>query len=375
MIIFIYEFKKLIILLKNDVKSLLAGVVAPTVLLVAFFLIFGNFSSLKLAFVNEDNGDYSKGLEASIFSRISALNHKPYFEKIEVDKNKAFELFEEGKVSGIIIINGGFEKALSSGENAHIEYHFNNYNTDAAKNLRLYLDEGILDFYKKTDSNLQIKTEEIFNVEKTIAWFDIIAVSVFLLSFLLGSMFNFLYLFNKEKEYKTLHEYRLSPKNIIASLFARIVVALMAGAITGSINAIFIYILTGINIFVYIPQMILLLICLGLIYIFFASLLAFYIENFSGAAVLSIVFTVVLWFLSGATASVKYASGVLRTISLLIPTTYALDEIRNIVFQNDSMSSGLPGYTVGYTIMIGYMVVMMLVTVTVYVKKLNTQAL
>lgn len=192
--VFAAELKKLLILFKADPKSLVAGIIAPTIILIVFAFTFGDFTSLKLAYVNEDTGVYGEELETAVFTQISPLGDRPYFEETETDYETAMELYQQGKINGVIIVPETFSADLEDGKNANIDYIFNNYNTDMAKNLRLYLKEGILDFYHSTDSNLQIEVEEVLNVETQLHWFNIIAIAVFLLAFLLGSMFNMLYL-------------------------------------------------------------------------------------------------------------------------------------------------------------------------------------
>jgi ABC-2 type transport system permease protein len=368
--VFIAELKKLFLLFKADPKSLVAGIIAPTIILIVFAFTFGDFTSLKLAYVNQDSGTYGAILEKSVFSQISPLGDKPYFKEIETDYNTALELYQQGKVNGVVIVGNEFSEDLQNGKNADIEYYFNNYNTDMAKNLRLYLREGILDFYRTTDSNLQIDVAEVLNVETQLPWFNIIAVAVFLLAFLLGSMFNMLYLFYKEKTDDTLYEYRLSPNSIWASLFARVTIALFAGAITASINAVLVYALTGINLAIFLTGMILPLLVLGITYVFFAEIVALLVNSFSGAAVFTMATTVVLWFLSGATASIKYSTGILRAIALVIPNTYGLSQIRGAVFHMDSSVGGILGSAEGWLIMVVYMLFAMIAAIYIYRKKL-----
>lgn len=219
--LFLAELKKLLMLFKADPRALAAGLIAPTVILLVFALTFGDFTSLKLAWVDEDESSYSAQLEESIFSQISPLGDRPYFEAVVAEREEAQALYDAGKVNGIVACSEGFGAALARGENGVIDYSFNNYNTDMAKNLRLYLEEGILDFYRATDSDLQLEVREVINVDAQLPWFDIIAVAVFLLAFLLGAMFNMLYLFYTEKHDDTLYEYRLAPCGIWASLAAR----------------------------------------------------------------------------------------------------------------------------------------------------------
>ena len=368
--VFLAELKKLLILFKADPKSLAAGVIAPTIILIIFALTFGDFNPLKLAWVNEDRGPYGAMLEEAVFSQISPLGDRPYFEELAAGYEQAMELYNQGKVNGVIVVGEDFSSALSGGGSASIDYIFNNYNTDMAKNLRLYLDEGILAFYRAADPGVRIEVEERLNVETQLPWFDIIAVAVFLLAFLLGSMFNMLYLFYKEKVDETLCEYRLSPNGIWASLLARVLVALLAGTITALVNAALAYVISGVNIAAFLPGIIPTLLVLGVTYVFFAEIAALLSDSFSGAAVFTMASTVVLWFLSGATASIKYSTGILRAIALAIPNTYGLSRIRGEIFAMDPSVGGILGAEAGWLIMAAYALAAALIAFRVYRKKL-----
>ena len=368
--VFAAELKKLLILFKADPKSLAAGIIAPTIILIIFALTFGDFNPLKLAWVNEDRGPYGAMLEEAVFSQISPLGDRPYFEEFAAGYEQAMELYNQGKVNGVIVVGEDFSSALSGGGSASIDYIFNNYNTDMAKNLRLYLDEGILAFYRAEDPGVRIEVEERLNVETQLPWFDIIAVAVFLLAFLLGSMFNMLYLFYKEKVDETLCEYRLSPNGIWASLLARVLVALLAGTITALVNAALAYVISGVNIAAFLPGIIPTLLVLGVTYVFFAEIAALLSDSFSGAAVFTMASTVVLWFLSGATASIKYSTGILRAIALAIPNTYGLSRIRGEIFAMDPSVGGILGAEAGWLIMAAYALAAAFIAFRVYRKKL-----
>ena len=292
------------------------------------------------------------------------------FEEFAAGYEQAMELYNQGKVNGVIVVGEDFSSALSGGGSASIDYIFNNYNTDMAKNLRLYLDEGILAFYRAADPGVRIEVEERLNVEAQLPWFDIIAVAVFLLAFLLGSMFNMLYLFYKEKVDETLCEYRLSPNGIWASLLARVLVALLAGTITALVNAALAYVISGVNIAAFLPGIIPTLLVLGVTYVFFAEIAALLSDSFSGAAVFTMASTVVLWFLSGATASIKYSTGILRAIALAIPNTYGLSRIRGEIFAMDPSVGGILGAEAGWLIMAAYALAAAFIAFRVYRKKL-----
>lgn len=134
--LFIRELKKLLALTRADPKSLAAGVIAPTVILVIFALTFGNFVALKLAVVNDDAGAFGAAFQEAVFFQTSSLSGEPYFEAIEADAEEAQELYEQGRVNGILTIPEDFSERLESGESAQVLYAFDNYNTDMANSRR-----------------------------------------------------------------------------------------------------------------------------------------------------------------------------------------------------------------------------------------------
>lgn len=370
--IFKLECEKLFVLLRNDMKSLLAGIIAPTVILLIFFLTLGNFVPLDIAFVDEDNTSYSKAFEKMLFEQISPLGNFPYFSENKIDKDNAFALYEKGRVNGVVVIENGFSKQIQAYQDAEISYYFNNYNSDMGKKLRLYFMEGMLSFYNKylPQTIGEMNVVEEYRVKTQIDWFSIISIGIFLLSFIMGAMFNFLYLFHKEKQYGTLHEYHLSPKEITWSYIARIFVALIAGSITAAINGVLIYFLTGINLLIYILKISPIISCLGITYVCLACIIGLFSKSFNGSAVFSMVLAVIIWFLSGATASsISYATGILKIIAYCIPNSYGLAQMRDDVF-NMNMMSGLNN-VIGWTIMIGYLLALFALSSFMYRKKLN----
>ena len=370
--LFIQETRKLLALTRSDPKSLAAGIIAPTVILIIFALTFGNFASLKLAVVNNDSGEKGDALAKTVFVQTSPLSGEPYFEPIFTTPKTAENLYRAGKVNGILTIPADFSAQLESGEPAQIHYAFNNYNTDMAKNLRLYLDEGIYAFYQQNLPGLDIKVDTEFSVNAQLDWFAIIAVGIFLLAFLMGSMFNFLYLFNKERVYATLTEYRLSPKSLMATFTARLVVALIAGSIGAAVNAVLIWLLTGVNLAAPTLHLLPPMLTMGVAFVSFAALISMLVKKFSGAAMLSMVSAVVIWFLSGATTSVKYATGGLLQVALALPSSYGLSQIRAAVFNVDQSVGGLLSVHKGWAVMGSYTLVLIAAAYVVYHLRLAT---
>lgn len=369
--LFIQELKKLLMLTKADPKSLAAGIIAPTVILIIFALTFGNFVALRLAVVNEDAGKYGIEFQATAFSQTSPLSGDAYFEAVETNCVEAQELYEQGRVNGILTIPEDFSERLESGNPVQIVYAFDNYNTDMAKNMRLYLDEGIFAFYQEYMPDMELQVLREYAVSEQLDWFAIIAVGVFMLAFLMGSMFNFLYLLNKEQVYATLSEYHLAPTSLFATFIARIVVALCAGAVGAALNAVLVWLLTGVNLAEGLLTALPVLLVLGIIFVSFAAIVSLVVKKFSGAAMLSMVTAVVVWFLSGATTSVKYATGALLDVALSLPSSYGLSQIRAAVFEVDQSVGGLLATDKGWMIMGTYAVVLSVAAWIVYKRRLG----
>lgn len=80
--------------------------------------------------------------------------------------------------------------------------------------------------------------------------------------------------------------------------------------------------------------------------------------------------TVVLWFLSGATAQIKYATGILRDIALAIPNTYGLSQMRGAVFAMDASVGGILSVQAGWLIMLGWLALAAMLAFALYHRKL-----
>ena len=366
---FLAELKKLLLLFRADPKSIGAGIMPPTIILLAFFVTVGNFDSIEISIINNDVGIYGEMLEKSILSEKSPLGDKVYFEEVELNLEETREKFASEELYAYVVIPEDFSQILQNGGTPDVEYYFNNYNTDVAKNLRLYLTEGVLDFYKATDDGIQVEVIEEMNVEKQLPWFDIIASGVFMLAFLLGVVINTLYLLSMERRNGTMLNYQLAPNNVFPSIAARAVVALLSGTITATVNGIIIYLLTGKNYLPYVLEILPALIIVGLTYIFFAIVIGLYVDSFAGSIVASLIGTVLIWFLSGATFSIKNNTGILRTVCEWLPNTYALSHIRGVVFGMDP-SIGSISYAAGWRIMSIYLFVALSLAIYAYYRKL-----
>jgi ABC-2 type transport system permease protein len=358
--LFWVEFKKLLTLFRADPKSAGAGFVAPSLMLIMFYLIFGHLASFPIAIINQDQGAWGARLQSRIEEQISPLGKIPYFKQVELPLNEALLAYQQGRLVGVLIIPADFSARIDQADSPVIEYHLNNYNADFAKNLRLYLQEGMLDFYRTHYPEVDIRMDEIYAAPSQVEWIDIIASGVLLFAFVVGGMFNFLYLFFKEKQHKTLLSYQLAPQTILPSFAARTCFALLVSCATGLCNAGLALLLTGNNFFPYLLRFSPMLMLISLTYIFAACIVSLHMKIFYGA-VLGVMFSaILLWIISGGMVHIR-PTGILGFIATLIPNTYALDLLRGVLFD-----PAYAGYHENIAILALFFLVFLLAAVTSY---------
>lgn len=362
---FLIELKKLWQLFRFDPKAILAGVIAPTAIIFVFALTIGNILPNPISVVNYDEGALGSQLKKELLSQISPAGKSPYFNNKNLDEQTAMKEYQKGKLLAVIVIPQDFTSRFENKEQPEIKFYLNNYSTDIAKNLRLYVQEGMLSFYQKYGPAKSMQIEQVFTAKEQVDWIKIIAIAVVLMAAVLGGMFSILYYFFKEKKYGTLIEYQLAPSSSISSLFARTLYAFAMSLVAAGINCTLVYLITGLNLFADFGNILLPLMLTSLFYILVAVVLAIMLSNFEGAAVISMVSVVVLWFLSGGLVSTENTTGIVKTVSYFIPNTYALSIMRGNTLGEST------GYTLmNYRMLSLFAVLMLIIAVNVYNKKI-----
>lgn len=358
---FMIELRKLAKLFRADPRALAGAIIAPTALLLVFWITFGNMASLGVAVVNQDEGPRGEQLATHILAQTSPAGGKPYFTSPTDDYAEAFEQYRSGGIAGVVVIGPDFTQRVEAGTQPAIEFHFNNYSTDMAKNLRLYLHEGIVSFYSATYDGYGLQVDERFTVSSQVDWMDLISIGVFSLAFLIGSMFSLLYLIFTERMGGTTTEYALSPLSPWPFWVARLTFSLLLGVLAASLNGLLILVLTGLNVFALAGRMIWPLLLITGIWMGIAALLALRMKQLPGAAALSMAAVVIAWFLGGGPSPVRYLSGAERVLAEAIPNTWALDITRANAF-----GYPLDGVGIRYTLLSITFVVMMTAAALAY---------
>jgi ABC-2 type transport system permease protein len=330
---FFVELKKYFLLLLADPKPLAAGIIAPSLILVAFSLIFGGFAALPLGYVNLDGGGYGSDLRLAIEGQINPLGGAPYLALKEFDLTGAERAYSRDRLLGYLVIPEDFTSRFQRGDNPSVRFVLNNYSSDFAKNLRLYLTEGVLAFQLEHSDNIDLRIDEIVPGGKSVEWVNIIATGSLLLASLVGSMFCYLYLFFKDRTTGMLLLYRTSRFGPGSAFVARCVVAVVVGLLCALLNMVLALVLTGANFFLSLPVVLSLLLPSMLAYIGLSAICSLFIREFYGAAMGSMFASIVVWFFSGGMSEYSPVRlSVTGLVSALFPNEYALRVIRENVF-------------------------------------------
>ncbi|HAJ94803.1 MAG TPA: hypothetical protein DCP02_01095 [Actinobacteria bacterium] len=355
--LFYQELKKLFRIFISDLKPIAAGLIAPSAVLIIFCLIFGNFSSIPIKILNNDSGDFGGKLRNEIITQISPLGNQPYFEDITEQENKT--------PACIVTIPSNFSDAIINSDYPVINIDINNFNSDFAKNVRLYLQEGIVSFYSKYYSQWDVDIVEELPKNGQVEWVEIIASGSILLAAALGGMFLYLYLFFKEKHYGTILFYSLSPYAPFQSFLARIFICWGFAIINITVNMILAYILTGKNFFTLSHIVYPALSLVALFFILLSSLVSTYSKKFLTAAMITMFGCMLVWFISGGINNAPIDNlSITGAISVLFPNRYALEIIRTRAFylSSDNMLKN-------YLILMGMVLIMALVSYLALYKK------
>lgn len=366
MSLFAAELKKTLLITLHDPRSVLAGVIAPSAALVILFLFFGGFGSIPIGIVNDDPGPWGAQFEESILAQVSPLGQEAYFDRTHSLREESLSLFESGKLAGVLLIPPDFSDRIEGGNEPVCEYYINNYNTDFAKNMRLYLEEGVLAFYQSDYPGFEVRIDEIVSAPTQVEWIDIIAIGTLLLAFLIGGMFNYLYVFYRERQHGTMILYQAAPRGSIPSFCARIVVAALSSVLAGLVNALLILLLLGYNVFGLLTSFAPAVFLAALVYICGAAILGLFVRSFFGAIMGAMGGAMVFWFFTGGLTNGAPESGILLVVYRAFPNSFALDLMRGTAFGKTLLEN-----TTDYAVLLAMAAVWLTAAIVLYGRRMS----
>jgi ABC-2 type transport system permease protein len=326
-ILFLTELK----VWRHDPIPIMGGFIAPTVMLVAFGLLFGGRLSFPIAVLNYDAGPYGAILRES-FDEVMSPFGAPYFEVIEMSEEDAWAAFQANRIDAVWVIPEDFSARLDAGEHPTIEMHFSNYNDDRAKNHRIYSAEIMWHFYEEIGQPAPpLAIAEEYPRPEMVSWLSIIGVGLVLLSVTLGAMFNIFMLTYKEQIERVTVEFGLSPRSLALILLPKITLAFVMGLVTGLGLLFIFYLWTGIWPGRYLWAVLLLCGLVSLFWIALALIMGLRVRNYMAGAIAAVLTGVTAFFIGGGLAPIRYYSRGLVWFAWIFPNTYAVDPLRELI--------------------------------------------
>ena len=353
---------------RYDPITAIGGILPPSLILIAFALLFGGRLSFKIAVVNLDQGSYGAVLRQSFDQVISPLNNMPYYDVEDMDREDAMRLFETYRVEGVWIIPPDFSSRLESGENPTISMHFSNYNDDRAKNHRIYSAEIIWHFYKQIGQPAPpLETLEEYPLPVMVDWVPVIAVGVALLSVCLGSIFNIYALTFKEQISNLTLEFGMAPRSLAWVLIPKIVLALIFGLASGTFFLVVIYLWLGYWPGAYIWAFWLLSGLTALFWIGLAIVFGLQSRNYMAGAIAIVLSAIIVFFIGGGLGLIRYHKEDVQWYSWLFPNTHVIDPIRDLVLFN----SWPVDWNITLIKLIGFAALSLIIGLTITTRKLR----
>lgn len=318
----------------RDPIAQIGGILPPTIMLVAFGILFGGRLWFQIAIYNLDQGEYGSVLVNSMDEVLSPFK-LPYYEVIEMESEEAWNAYQSTRLDGIWVIPEDFSARILAGEYPEIEMHFINYNDDRAKNHRLYASEILWHFYQEIDMPYRmLELEETYPAEIMVDWFNVIAVGLVLLATTLGGMFNIFLLTYKEKIHHISREFGMAPRSILGMMAPKILLALLLGLASGGLVAGFVWAWTGVWPHTLIWLSVLIMVLVSLFWIGIAMIVGFQSRDFMAGAIGTVIAGVIVFFLAGGLTPVRFMKGSMLGLARLFPNTYAIDPLRDIMLFN-----------------------------------------
>ena len=322
---------------RQDPITALAGLIPPTILLVAFGLLFSGELSFPIAVLNHDRGTVG-ALLVDTFDQVLSPFDQPYYRVLDLTEPEAWAAFEAQRIDAVWVIPADFSARLEAGQHPEAEMHYNNYIDDRAKNHRLYAAEILWHFYQRVSAARHdawpappLETAEVYPLPEMVDWFSIIGTGTVLMGVTLGAMINIFMLTYKEQVSQITLEFGACPRSLVEILLPKVVLALAMGLLTGTVLLGILYVWAGIWPGPYLGTVYLLSGLVALFWISLALVLGLRARHYFAAVVACILSGIIAFFLAGGLSPVRYYPRGVQWIARLFPNSYAIDPLRDLM--------------------------------------------
>jgi len=310
--------------LKKDIRSALTERVFTIVsvflpvnflILMSLFVLAG--SHAPTAVVMLDNGPYAHQF-------YHAMDNAHSFSLRTASANEADSLIAAGKIVAVVTIPADFDSRVSANQPVQVGVQINNLNTDFTNDIRRAIPLSITSFYAKAYPNLvTITPRETDWYAQDTDYVPYLAVSIIVVSLMVGGVLQAGISSAKEWENGTMKEMLLSP----ASRWA-VLVGKMLAACALNVVAVVLVLFVVIGIVgvwpVHWGEMIWVTLLTMIIFVACGTLLGTLLKRWQAVAALTFGLSIPLFFLSGAFGPISFGTQATQVLAQIFPVYYAI---------------------------------------------------
>ena len=355
--------------MKKDIRSALTervftiiSVFLPVnfLILMSLFVLAG--SHAPTAVVMLDRGPYAHQF-------YNAMDNAHSFSLRTASASEAEQLLAGGQIVAVVTIPADFDAQVSANQSVQVNVQINNLNTDFTNDIRRAIPLSITSFYAKAYPRLvTITPREVDWYAQDTDYVPYLAVSIIVVSLMVGGMLQAGVSSAKEWENGTMKELLLSPASRWSVLLGKMLAAALLNIISVLLVLFVVIVIVGVRP-VHWDEMIWVTLLTMLIFIAAGTLLGTLLKRWQVVAALTFGLTIPLFFLSGAFGPISFGTQSTQILAQIFPVYYAI-----VLQQHAFHGFDLNTYGVGFNAFILGLYALILLIVTTVVLRRSTVA-
>jgi ABC-type transport system involved in multi-copper enzyme maturation permease subunit len=308
----------------KDVRSSLTerlftviSILLPLNFLLLFLMFVLTGGEAPTAVVLQDSGPYAQGL-------VQAMQDSQSFIIQQTDAETAQRLLEQGRIVAIVTVPANFDAALQGGQSVSLPVTVNNLNVDFTNDIRRAVPLAITSFYAQTaPDQVVVHANEIDVQPHDTGYIEYLAVSILVVSLLIGGLLQAGSIAAREYETGTIKELLLAPANRWAIETGKVLAAMALNVLSAGLVLGVVVLVLGVwpehwlQVIVFTLLVMLTFVAIGL-------LIGTVVRRRTAVIPLSIGLGLPVFFISGAFGPVQWGTPLLAAIAQMQPVYFAI---------------------------------------------------
>jgi ABC-type transport system involved in multi-copper enzyme maturation permease subunit len=293
------------------------SILLPLNFLLLFLLFVLTGGEAPTAVVLQDSGPYAQAL-------VQAMRDSHSFIIQQTDAETAQRLMDQGRIVAIVTVPAEFDAALQSGQSVSLPVTVNNLDVDFTNDIRRAVPLAITSFYAQAlPDQVVVQASEIDVQPHDTGYIEYLAVSILVVSLLIGGLLQAGSIAAREYETGTIKELLLAPASRWAIETGKVLAAMALNALSAGVVLGVVVLVLGVwpqswlQVLVFTLLVMLTFVAIGL-------LIGTLVRRRTTVIPLSIGLGLPVFFISGAFGPVQWGTPLLAAIAQMQPVYYAI---------------------------------------------------